>query len=237
MKIHNVEQGTDEWLKARAGVLTASEFDNIVKHDFTPRESQMTSNYLNVKLAEKWTGRPLPTFSGFGDMEQGSLREEKARPWLAFEIGMDIVEVGFITTDDGRIGCSPDGMVCVPTFEPNQDWPGCEIKCPKIETHVSYLLADKLPPIYAAQVHGSMYVTGAPWWYFCSYRPPMPALVIKVERDEDIQKTLHDSLTGFLERFDMAWARLLTRGEPPARTYAPIPERVYPEPDIWRHSQ
>ena len=70
-------------------------------------------------------------------MEQGQFLEEKAKPAFTIETGIQIENVAFITTDDGLFGCSPDAMIACES--------GVEIKCPRLETHVGYLLDGVLP--------------------------------------------------------------------------------------------
>jgi hypothetical protein len=140
-------------------------------------------------------------------MEQGNILEERARPLLAAELDREIKEVGFITTDDGRIGCSPDGMMTDA---------GCEIKCSQPPQQVAWLIDGVLPPEHAAQVHGGMYVTGLPVWYFFAYSS-LPRLLIRVERDDKIQAVLKEALGSFLEKFDAGWKRLCELGTPPKR--------------------
>ena len=199
MKIHDCKQGSAEWLKLRAGIPTASEFHRLVTPLWKIRTGEGPATYLNEKLAEAWTGAPLPQTGGFGTLEQGTILEEEALPWYELETGTTVRRVGFITTDDGRVGCSPDGL------EENS---GVEIKCPQAQTHVGYLLDGGVPGEYLAQVHGSMFVTGFPCWKFLSYRRNFPRLLLTVERDEKIQKILADALDRFLARFDAAMKRL-----------------------------
>ena len=193
MKILECKQGTEEWLRARAGIPTASEFDALLTPKFETRTGAMPHTYLCKKLAEHWQGGPLPSFAPFGAMEQGQILEAEAVPWYELEFGTTINRVGFITTDDGRVGCSPDGLL--------GDDGGIEIKCPFADTHVRYLLAGEVPKDYAAQVHGSLYVTGRKWWKFVSYRRHFPALVVTVERDEEIMGKIGEALDEFLVRF------------------------------------
>lgn len=208
MKIHNVPQGGSEWLILRAGIPTASEFDNLVTPKFEPRKGQTPETYLSKKLAERWMGGPLPTFTSFGDMEQGKILEEEARPWYALEYNVEVEQVGFVTTDDGRIGCSPDGLI-------GEDG-GLELKCPTPHTHVDYLLDNKVPDEYLAQVHGALLVTGRPWWRFVSYRRNFPALVVQVNRDPKIQILLSEVLAEFNDKLERAFNRLQEiNGGPP----------------------
>ncbi len=204
MKIIECKQGTDEWFQARVGVVTASELKNLMTPKLEPRkrDSDMVQSYLARKLAERWTGQPLPDlFRPTGEMEQGSIRESVARPWFENETQLDVQTVGFITTDDGRCGCSPDGLIggdC-----------GLEIKCPRIETHVKYLLDGGVPDEYLTQIHMSMYVTGRPSWYFCSYRPGFPGLIVGCPSDSEIQARIDGTVKMFLDMLDEGYRKLV----------------------------
>lgn len=195
-------QGSVEWLKARLGVVTASELDNLVTPEFKLRTGETPKSYLAKKVAEKLTGDYMDGLSTF-DMEQGTILEEEARPWLAMELDQDIEKAGLITREDGRAGCSPDGIMCK-----EQVRVGVEIKCPKASTHAKYLLNGELPKEYAAQVHGSMYVTGLSKWFFVSYHRKMPKLVLLVERDETIQERIHEAVTKFIAEMDAALEKI-----------------------------
>jgi hypothetical protein len=200
VKLHDVQQGTPEWLELRLGIPTASEFDSIISPTWKTRTGDGPNTYLCRKIVEKVCGHIDENHgSGFA-MEQGSILEHEAVPWFEFEYGVKIQRVGFCTTDDGRVGCSPDGLI-------GQDG-GIEIKCPLPHTHLKYLMAGVLPPDYAAQVHGSMFVTGRSWWHFVSCHRKFPALVLKVERDEKIQAAIGAALTEFNAAFDKQMAKL-----------------------------
>jgi hypothetical protein len=107
---------------------------------------------------------------------------------------------GFITSDDGRIGCSPDGTI--------GDDCGLEIKSPQPPAHLKYLIAGVVPPQYLPQVHFSMLVTGFPRWVFVSYSRQFPPLVVEVKRDEAIQTALRDALAKFFDGFDAIHAKV-----------------------------
>ncbi len=205
------KQGSVEWMQARAGIPTASEFDRLVTPEFKIRDGEMPKSYLAGKLAEAWQGAPLLSAVTF-DMDMGNILEDEAIPWFELEYGKPVERVGLITTDDGLIGCSPDGLI--------GDGNGIEIKCPRVETHVRYLLDGKLPKDYGPQVHGAMFVTGRPCWTFLSYRRHFPPLVLTVERDEEIQEKLAEALALFLAKFQTARERLEEiNGGPPRRRH------------------
>lgn len=185
MILIDCEQGTPEWHAARMGIPTASQFARIM----TPAKrgySSQASGYICELIAEL-RGVEKDRYTSDA-MQHGIDTEAEARAWYAFTRDIDVRQVGFCMTDDGRFGCSPDGLV--------GDDGGAEIKCPEPKTHVEYLLDGGLPLAYKCQVHGSLFVTGRAWWDFVSYCPPMPELVVRVTPDD-----FTDALRGALDRF------------------------------------
>lgn len=222
MKIHDVQQNSLEWLMLRCGLPTASEFDQLLTPEFEIRKGEMPKTYLARKVAEAWGG-PLPGYNTI-DMEQGSILEKEAIPHFEFSTGIEVTRVGFVTTDDGLVGCSPDGLI--------GDDGGIEVKCPDAHTHVKYLLNGGLPKDYAAQVHGSMFVTGRSYWRFLSYRRGFPPLSIIVNRDEEIQAKIGAAIEPFVGRFQYAMEALeKLNGAPPKPWKANFFATPEPEPE------
>ncbi len=214
---HHIDQGDLEWLDLRAGVVTCSELDHLVSPNWKVREGQGVETFLDLKLAERWNGGPVTSFGG-GAMEQGNLREEMAVPALAFQLGIPIDRLGFVTTSDGRFGCSPDGVIRAGCDLAGGIEGGCEVKCPELWTHMGYLRRGVLPPKYAAQVHGAMAVTGAAYWYFMSFSRVAPPLVVKVARDDATIEVILEAVEAFNARLDSAYERLVEiNGGDPAR--------------------
>lgn len=212
MIIHQVQQGSVEWMQIRASMPTASEFHNLITPLGKIRDGDMVRSYMARKVAEWWEGGPLPSFNSF-DMDQGNILEDEALPWLAVEFGWDISRPGFITDDNKQFGCSPDGMI-------EAEKCGVEIKCPRAETHVGYLLNGGLPKDYVAQVQGSMLVTGLERWRFVSYRRNFPPLVLNIQRDEDFQANLAEGLKLFLANFESDKSKMK---EIEGETYEDVP--------------
>jgi len=213
MKIIDCVQGSPEWLQARLGIVTASELDALISPLWKPRTGAGVQTYLAKKLAERWQGSPLASYHG-GSMEQGSMREDEAVAWYELEHDVNVRRVGFVLSDDGLMGCSPDGLL---------DDGGLEIKCPEPHTHVGYLLADELPAEYRAQVYGSMYVTGLPRWQFMSYCRGFPPLVLTVETDPKVMEAIQEAVRSFALSLDSAWATVEERnGGPPSRAAAAV---------------
>lgn len=208
MKIHPAKQGSMEWMLARAGIPTASEFGSLVTPEFKIRTGETPASYLAEKVAEAWTRAPLPGFSSFST-DQGKFLEDEAIPAFMLETGLEVERVGLCTTDDGRIGCSPDGLI-------GSD-EGLEIKAPAMETHVKYLLRGVVPKEYLPQIHGGMLVTGRASWRFVSYRRGFPMLMVTVNRDEEIQEILQKALDSFLELFALSMSHLEELNGGPSR--------------------
>jgi len=245
MKIHahfkqkNGGDPTLEWQLARVGIVTASEADSLISPIGKIRTGEGVESYLCKKLAERWIGGQLPSaFSGSFAMEQGNIVEEQAIPFAAFEYGLDIQQVGFVSTDCGRTGCSPDGLIGFDASKFSKTAPtpyklsggesGIEIKCPNLDTHIKYLLAGKLPTDYVAQVQFSMHITGCQTWHFLSYRRNLPALHLVIQRDDKFQESLAQALGEFNQKFDAAMAKLveINGGEPDQRTRGLVPFKI-----------
>ncbi len=201
MKIVDVVQGTTEWKMARAGIPTASEFSSIITADGKP--SKQRQKYLYRLAGERITGIPEESYTN-GAMQRGQLLEEEARQYHSFIIGEEVKKVGLCLTDDGRVGCSPDGLI--------NDKGGSEYKCPALSTHVGYLLENTLPTEYFQQVQGGLYVTERDWWDFCSYYPGMRPLILRVHRDEKFIKLLEPALKEFCHELDAVTAKLKKEG-------------------------
>lgn len=214
MKIIQCQQGSDEWLQARLGIVTASELDALVTPLWKARTGDGVKTYLAKKIAERWRGAPLVAYHG-GSMEQGSIREGEARAWYELEHDVTARTVGFITTDDGKIGCSPDGLL---------DDRGLEIKCPEPHTHVGWLLDGALPSEHRAQVYGGMLVTGLPRWTFISYCRGFPPLVRTVDADPIVLDQIRSAVANFNKSLESAWAFVeAANGGPPVK-YEPEPD-------------
>jgi hypothetical protein len=196
MKTFKCPQGSPDWFRIRQGVVTASEVDNLITPEWKPRTGEGVKTYMCQKIAERLLPieegerRSAPSWAA----DQGQILETLAIPWFEFETGKTVERVGFCLSDDGKIGCSPDGLI--------GDDAGIETKCPQPKAQIRYLLAGGVPKEYLAQVHMSLLVTGRQTWWFVSYSQDLPRLIVKVERDETILTKLHHTIYEFLDKMD-----------------------------------
>lgn len=190
---YDFPQGSEEWKRARLGVVTGSGFDKILTNK-TLKPSAQSEDYLAQLVAETILGAPLDDVSS-QYMDRGTELEPEARNWYAFHRDADVDQVGFITTDDGRVGCSPDGLVGADL--------GLELKCPSAKTHVMYARKpEALVMAYRGQIQAGMYVTGRKAWDIVSYNPIMEPVIVRCEPDKAYLAALEPVLAAFLADLD-----------------------------------
>ena len=192
----DLEQGSPGWLSARAGIPSASNFDKVVTTRGEP--SKQAKNYLYELAGERIAG-PKPDAYQSVAMLRGLDLEVEARAYFELVMCGEVQQTGICYADDKLFSCSPDGLL--------EDC-GLEIKCPLIHTHVGYLLAGTLPTDYFQQVQGSMLVTGFSHWYFMSYYPGLPPLILDVQRDWEFTAKLKVALDEFCQELDTVTDKL-----------------------------
>lgn len=206
-EILDVQQGSDEWLAARAGRVTGSNASYVIsKENASGGETAGKVNYRMQLAIERMTGKPMMDDFQSKHTRHGTEWEPIARIVAEQETGLVFRETGFLRHTTKMIGVSLDG-------DADDFKTILEIKCPKPKTHVSYLQADKLPAIYRAQVMHSLYVTGAEQCIFVSYCDDMPdglKTFKKVVKAKDLPLQEYDTaLTAFLSSVDELHQRLI----------------------------
>jgi putative phage-type endonuclease len=186
------EQGTPEWLAARAGVATASCFSDVLGD---PKKAGRR-NYRARLVVERLTGKKVEGYNG-GAMKKGSEREPLAKAAYEARSGAWVRNVGFIRHDTLLAGASPDGLL--------DENGGLECKCPELSAHMEYLrLPDgRAPSDYIAQIQGQMWIAELSWVDFVSFNPDFPEklqLVVRhIKRDNDYIASLAASVRVFLD--------------------------------------
>lgn len=210
MIVHDCQQGSQRWMDLRSGIPTSSDFDKII----TPggAASKSASAYANRLIVEVMLGRPL-IGTEMPWMKRGKDMEAEAVKYYELMRDVETVPVGFITTDDGRIGASPDRLV--------GDKGLLEIKCPTDETHSKYLAAhiDALlgdakscAETYKVQAQGQLFVVEREWTDVESYYPGLPEALTRVGRDDKFISTMRTLLYDFIGLFDSRLEKLQALG-------------------------
>lgn len=156
--IKGIEQGSEEWLKLRLGVATASNFDKIITA--TGKESTTLPKYALELATQCLLTEPEPSYKNDA-MQRGNDLEPIARQAYAEQTLQFVEEVTMFKSDCGDFGYSPDGLIGEDGL--------LEIKCPLATTHAKYLLDNKMPTDYWQQVQGGLWVSGRKWCDFVSF--------------------------------------------------------------------
>jgi len=210
----SIEQGTEEWFKARCGKVTASRVSDVVAKTRNGWGASR-ANYAAQLIAERLTGKVADSFSSAA-MQWGTDTEPEARDAYEFYTGLDVVQIGFV--DHPKIqatGASPDGMVGETGL--------IEIKCPNTATHINTLISQSIPKKYITQMHWQMACTGRDWCDFVSYDPRMPEelrmFMKRVDKDAELTAQLEGDVCSFLTELEETIAKLqkLTSQAEPAQ--------------------
>lgn len=195
-------QGSDEWLEARRGIVTASVVGQLITPKTIKPASSDRSRALTAQLvAERITGWCEDTYVSH-DMLRGSLDEPVARD-LYVEHYAPVTEVGLLVRDDWgwRLGYSPDGLV--------GDDGQIEIKSRRPKEHLRTILADEVPAENMAQIQCGLLVSGRQWCDYVSYCGGMPMWVKRVVPDP----RWHEAILAAVAQFEQAAAEMVARYE------------------------
>jgi hypothetical protein len=236
MIVLNHPQGSDDWLRARLGVCTASRFT-----DARAKLSKASKNgaagdpaadvikYAWMLAVETIAGEPLDeTFTTYA-MRRGRDLEPQARAVYEARTGAWVEEVSLILTDDSRFGYSADGF--------RDDDGLIEIKCP--------MACDKLGAVWSSpetahleyidQINGGLWITGRKYCdliVYCPWLAPVgkDLFVKRIHRDEAAIEALESDLVSFLRLVD---ANLATLRRPTKMTGRPKDEATPAAAPPW----
>lgn len=196
-------QGSEAWIRARLGRLTAS----CVADAIARTKSGWGASRANLRarlIIERLTGAPQEQYTNAA-MAWGLQTEPQARSAYEFFHDVTVEQVGFV--DHPKIpmaGASPDGLV--------GDDGLIEIKCPGTATHIETLLTGAIADKYVTQMLFQMACTGRQWCDFVSFDPRLPERmrlwVKRVPRDDKRVAELEDQARDFLAEVEATMAAL-----------------------------
>lgn len=213
MIIHDHAQGTDEWLQCRAGVITASRYKDArdrnkpAKGETIGKPSAKCQNYAAQVALERIAKRSVSKSFSSWQMKEGQGEESGAR--IAYEgiTGYLVDEVGFITTDDGIFGYSPDGMI--------DDDGLLEVKTILSGDVAVQVIGNTDYSEYMDQCLGGLWLTGRKWIDLVIWCPALESIgrhitIQRIKRDENAIEALEADL--------MTFAKLVAEKELSLRT-------------------
>lgn len=215
----DVEQGGEEWLALRCGMLTASEMHHIITPSGKPAKNEKMRAHAYDLLAQRITGYVDPRYVS-DDMLRGKDDELDAR-WLYSEKYAPVEEVGFIVRDFGnfKLGYSPDGLVG------GDGLIECKGRRPKIQ--IETIVNGGPPSENMIQVQTGLLVTGREWCDYLSYSGGLPMGVFRVGIDERLQDAILEAAHAF-EAF-ISEAEVMFRNQVSVRRFHTTERRVEQE--------
>ena len=185
-------QGSDEWLAARRGLLTASEMKLILTPTLKIASNDKERTHLFELLAQRISGYVEPQYVS-NDMLRGNEDEVEAKILYAQKYA-PVHDVGFITNDEYgfMLGFSPDGLVGDDGF--------IECKSRKQKFQVETIITGEMPSEFMMQVQTGYLVTKRTRCDFLSYSGGLPMAVIPVPPNYEIQDAIIAAGTAFEKR-------------------------------------
>lgn len=197
-------QGSDEWHKARCGLITASEVKLLLTPTLKQANNDKSRAHLWELAAQRISNYVEPSYVG-DDMLRGHEEEFYARQ-LYTEHHAPVEEVGFVTNDEWgfKLGCSPDGLVGTDGMIE------CKSRRQKyqVQTIVEHWRDGTVPDDYILQVQTGLMVTGRQWCDLISYHGGLPMMPMRVERNpemiaaiEQACRTAEEKIAAIVEDF------------------------------------
>lgn len=194
------DQGSDEWLKSRLGVITASEVHALLPdaRSKTFKYKEARSTYMHKLIGEVCTGYCEEINAKA--LQWGKDNEEAAIAAYEFESGLETEKIGLVYKDSSkRAGASAD-------FKIKDEDHGGEVKCPITPlVYINFLLDEEVKDQYVSQYQFGMWVTGWKYWDFANYHPRMKKKMlhrITVERDLKLMEYFENEIPKFIQEMD-----------------------------------
>jgi len=182
-------QGSEEWLQARCGLLTASEMKLILTPTLKMASNDKERAHLYELMSQRVTGYVEPHYVG-DDMLRGHADEMEACMIYAKHFA-PLQNIGFMTNSKWgfTLGYSPDGLVG------DDGAVECKSRRQKYQaqTILEHLVDAKgatIPAEYVMQHQTGLLVSERKWIDFLSYSGGMPLVRIRVYPDPVIQDAI-----------------------------------------------
>ena len=184
-------QGTDEWLNARRGRITGSQFkvtrDRLKNGEYTSKAKL----YAMDTARERCGGKAADVYVNSA-MRFGTEQEPLARVAYEDATGLLVEEVGFAFTTDGKFGVSVDGLV---------DADGMvEIKTMVSSETLFKAVVEGDHSEYIDQINGAMWLLGRKWCDLILWAPDLPEhrlTIVRINRDDNTIDALVEDLVKF----------------------------------------
>ena len=167
MKIINVEQGTEEWLAMRLGMITGTRLKSAIG------SPAVRKTLIYELVAEQVSGLQDKVWVNEA-MQWGTDHEDEAVEAYEKLTGVKTSVVGFCLSEEyDYLALSPDRLVKSGKTFKGKKWVGAvEVKCPGTKKFVEYVTNDEIPKEYMGQVTNYFLVNPELQWLdFVIYDP------------------------------------------------------------------
>ena len=170
---YDIIQNSDEWFELKLRKFSASTCADLLMD----KKNKGYTGLIDRIIEERMTGLPSESksFSGNRFTDMGHEREPMAAEDYELRNFVELEVIGVIELDDWVL-CSPDRLI--------GDNGLYQAKCPIFNTQREYLRTQKVPGNYYKQMQFELFVSEREYNIFNSYHPYLPAVDIRVERDE-----------------------------------------------------
>lgn len=206
MKMLDVQQGTDEWLQARLGIITASNAHVLLvngKAEHGLGAGAIT--YMYQLLAERFMGYSDEPFKGNEYTERGHLLEPIVADYYQRLCGVTPHSIGIILNHADLVGCdvgaSPDRLV--------GDVGGLEIKTRQGKLQAELLCTGNIDNNHLTQVQFNLWVSGRQWWDYVSFCQDMPLFIKRFYPDNEMHKQFEIKSRVFYQLLDEKMAKMI----------------------------
>lgn len=173
--IHDIEQGSPEWIDLRLGIITCSEMSSIRS------DGAGAYTYVNALAFERLTGESSSIFDGNEWTKRGQELEPVARKMYEKKTNQSVYMVSFVKNKG--FGYSPDGLILQSKTAPEDTHRFCgglEIKVKQPAEQIHILRTGEIPKKHLDQLHGGLSCAELDWIDFVSYCPSLPLFIKRV---------------------------------------------------------
>lgn len=205
------------WLRARAGLLTASRMADAMSFRKDGKPSADRTAYMKDLLAERWVAAEESARHYVSPaMEWGIQHEDDAK--MAYEAA-----TGILLTDPKLVrahGLFPHPTVDFFAASPDaliDDDGLAEFKCPTTTKYIEWVMAGEVPDEHKPQMCAQLLCTGRAWCEFVAYDPRVKdrkrqLFIRRFQPDEEELANVLAAAKQFLLETERAW-EILTTGQ------------------------
>jgi hypothetical protein len=184
-----LEQGSEAWLQARCGLLTASEMKLAITPTLKVANNDKTRMHVWELLSQRISGFVEPTY--IGDAMLRGHEDEILAAQLYEENYGGSYPMGFVTNSRHgfTLGYSPDRLIGADGL-----WE-CKSRVQKYQ--VQTIAGQEPPPEFMLQLQTGLLVTERKWIDFTSYSGGLPMVTMRVWPDLEIQTAILEAAAAF----------------------------------------